>query len=125
MAVLQYPHYLYAEKVAAAARDVNGAYIPSSSEWEFVGKCRFESNGKGAEIKTDDSKTIVFSGVAYSQTSENVSNNTRLFIARSEIKADEITSAMVENWAKNPEIVIVGMNLKTDKTQLHTKFFIN
>lgn len=124
-AIQQYPQFMYAKQMAAATRDENGVFIPSAASWKYIGKCRFESNGKGAEIKTDDSKTVLFSGVAYSQTSEHVPNNTQIFISRSEHQPDEITAAMVENWAKNPDIVIIGMNLKTDKTQMHTKYYIN
>lgn len=127
MAVIQYPQYMYAKRTAATStRDENGVFIPNSSgSWRYVGKCRYESNGKGTEIKTDDSKTVVFSGVAYSQTAEDVSNNTQIIITRSEHSPDDIPAMTGANWARNPDIVIVGMNLKTDKTQMHTKYYIN
>ena len=125
MNVQQYPQYMYAKQMAAATRDANGVFVPGGSSWRYVGKCRFESNGKGTEMKTDDSKTVMFSGVVYSQTTENVTNNTQIMVTRSQYQADDITATMAANWAKNPDIVIVGMNLKTDKTQLHTKYYIN
>lgn len=61
----QYPHTLMTEVAQPPTVDSNGDRVPGASAWVVAGRCREETNGKGAVITTADRKEYRFSSLVH------------------------------------------------------------
>lgn len=59
----QYPHYLYMRMPNKPQMLKNGDWSSTEGDWTLIGRCREETNGKGAEIVRSDYKTFKFSSL--------------------------------------------------------------
>lgn len=62
----QYPYILKALIHKEATRDEEtGDWIPATSDWVEIGKCRDEINGSGRKVTTEDGETYEYSWMVY------------------------------------------------------------
>lgn len=111
MSVKQYPYYLYVHQVTGSSQDENGDFVQGTESWVFHSMCREETNGKGAEVRTEDGDNIIFSSVMY------LPKGTTEITAGTEVTVSNIESS-------ESEIRIKGDVLKFDKGQLNCRLWV-
>lgn len=62
----QYPHYIHKVAKCDAYKDDYGRWIQDGTEKiEYVGRCRYEADGRGSTMFLDDGTHVVMSGIVY------------------------------------------------------------
>ena len=127
MNVAQYPHYVYIKSKAESTQDENGFIIDGGEgKWNFLCMGRFEGNGKGSVITTDTATKVVYSGIVYCQPKTFIPQNVQICVFNQQPGEDEtINAELLGDYALYGKIEVFGINLKTVKSQLNTKLYIN
>ena len=126
----QYPHFLYRKIPGAITRDADGNYTDGNSEaWEFVSKCREETNGKGTQVNTSDGRTLVYSSLVQLPQSDTVfvPEGTEVFVAREQLSTSSLQTLTDEGLkvlALSRTIATKGVCLKFDQGRLHSRLWI-
>lgn len=126
----QYPHFLYRKNPGTITRDADGNYTDGNSEvWEFVSRCREETNGKGTQINTSDGRVIVYSSLVQLPQSDAVfvPEGTFVFVAREQLSTAELQSLTddgLKALALTRKIATRGECLKFDQGRLHSRLWL-
>lgn len=125
--VPQYPHALYALTTPEATRDSNGSWVTWEPEWNFVGYCREETNGKGSTITTTDGHAIVFAALIQLPVgTPRVNEGTEVLVAEYKLTQEEAASIgeNLETWRREGKVRITGTCAKFDNGRLHCRLWI-
>lgn len=123
----QYPHALYALIAPEATRDENGSWVTWPAEWQLVGACRDETNGKGSTVTTTDGHTLVFTALVQLPVgTPRVAEGTEVAVAESILTAEEVASLAdnLEAWRREGKVRITGTCAKFDSGRLHSRLWI-
>jgi len=61
----QYPHKLELHVLQDAISDGKGGFTAAEPFWKPLGECRYQPNGAGKEVRTEDGATVVFGAVVH------------------------------------------------------------
>lgn len=67
--VAQYPHWLQVKALGFSVKDSHGNYVEVKESWETLGECRYQVNGTGRQLRTEDGQSVVYGGVVYAPIS--------------------------------------------------------
>lgn len=106
----QYPHYLFCCNASESMLE-NGVWKDSESEWEYVGICRLEPDGRGTQISSAGGQWINVSSTIYLPLSGKV--------------AVELgTLLKVSSDAKGMDVIDQGTCLRFSRGQLNIRIWI-
>ena len=118
--VEQYPHYLYSLHSEPATRNEKGDFVPGARRWQYHGRCREETNGRGAEIWTADQKAYVFASlIQMPRGTSRIAEGTTLIVTNTELETLSIDSNAII-----PGMRIMGTCAKFDEGQLHCRLWL-
>ncbi len=121
----QYPHYLYVLCSEEATRAANGDMVAGRSRWRLWGRCREETNGKGAEIATSDMRVYKFAALVQCPTgTRRVPEGTMCCVADKGICADINTQDAFERLQRCGTIRIAAKCAKFDQGRLHCRLWL-
>lgn len=64
--MLQYPHFIHTVDKCDAYQDDFGRWIQDRTEkMRYVGRCRYEADGRGSKLTLNDGTHVTISGVIY------------------------------------------------------------
>ncbi len=110
MAIKQYPHYLFQVVASESTQDENGNFTNSEISLVFVGRCREETAGKGAELHTGGGTFMKYSSL--------------IQLPRGTSYIKEGAEVLVCNDREGESIRIKGSVLKFDQGQLHSRLWL-
>lgn len=121
----QYPHYLYVLISAASTTDERGHKKPGETKWIYWGKCREETNGKGAEIKTDDMLSYKFASlVQLPAGTVRIKEGQTVMVSNALLAAEQRSEVVITELKDNGVARIVGKCAKFDQGQLHCRLWL-
>lgn len=126
MVSYQYPQYLYALSHEDSYQDDNGNWTSETDNWELVGTCREETNGKGNMISKVGGDLITFSSlIQIPKGTLRIPEGTTILVSRNKIEdLMLVNQAFIENGLLTGEIVAKGICLKYDFGRLHCRLWI-
>lgn len=112
--IQQYPHFLFIIEPPTATQDERGIWRikdeRTGTTARFMGRCREETNGKGAQITTQGGTAFVFSSlIQIPKGSEPIPEGARVFVSED-----------IDGERKRIE----GICMKYSADQLHNRLWI-
>ena len=126
----QYPHWLYYRAgQGEAVQDEHGGWGESGAAWRLHGRCREETNGKGATIAAAGGNYITFSATIYlPQGASRIPERTPVIAADRELDADTLAklddAATVQALISEGAVRSSGDCLKFDLGRLHSRLWV-
>lgn len=108
--IKQYPHYLFSLQTTETQRDEDGNWIPGTTEFVLVGRCREETTGKGSQIQTAGGVFTLYSSLVQ--------------LPKGTKRIPEGVEVIVSDDTGRESIRIQGEVLKFDKGQLHSRLWV-
>lgn len=112
--IKQYPHFLFVIEPPTAQQDERGVWRIKDEDKghsaRFMGRCREETNGKGAQIHTQGGTAFVFSSlIQIPRGGEPIPEGARVFVSED-----------IDGERKRIE----GVCMKYSEDQLHNRLWI-
>lgn len=123
----QYPHTLYALIAPEATRDENGSWVTWPAEWQMIGACREETNGKGSTVTTADGNAFVFTALIQLPVgTPRVEEGTEVAVADTKLTEEEVASLAdnLEELRREGKVRVAGTCAKFDKGRLHCRLWV-
>lgn len=120
----QYPHYLYCRATEGeAVQDANGSWQTNGGAWNFHGRCREETNGKGSQIRTASGKYITFASLLQlPKGTPRVPEGVEVAATERELTPEELSQSVISN--ADGAVRITGECLKFDNGRLHSRLWV-
>lgn len=124
----QYPHFLYKHTSGEAVQNANGSWVQSDeAAVTLCGRCREETNGKGAKVQAANGEFREFSALVQIPVgAERIAEGTEVFVTTEEIaEPSELLNADFVAQAQSEGLVrISGETLKFDNGRLHNRLWV-
>lgn len=109
--VKQYPHYLFVVSPSGAAtQNTDGEWETAATTVTYVGACREETNGRGAQIAATDGKYFTFQSLI-----QMPSGTTVIPVGTTVIVCDDAAGTIIR---------VKGTCMKFDVGQLHCRLWL-
>lgn len=103
--------------------DENGDRVPAPSYWQYAGRCREESNGKGECITTADFKTYKFSSLIQMPAgTEKIDEGIRILVSAQPLDPNGIDDGFLDESASS--VRLIGTCAKFDEGRLHCRLWV-
>ncbi len=122
-----YPHFLYMRTSGEASRDSHGGWTETPAAWAFFGKCRAETNGKGATVATAGGKFTTFADMIYipQENRDRIPEGTEIIVGAHELDTASLDDQeTVKALALTGDVRTAGTCLKFDLGRLHSRLWL-